>query len=430
LPSGFSLTLQRPALRDVSALDRSLTWKLLVWRFLFWCDGTLGDLRLCQIRDANGVIAHYGFVFPRYFRFPFMARRDLQIGSLRTHASFRNLGLATAAVRQILARLNRPEQTVWYVVEASNTASISVAEKNGFALTAAGSAVSQWPKRYAPEPSADDHPVEHRPAHRGQARQPVNAARDFSDITELPGTAATRDQLMRFVQRYEFAAVRASGRRVLEVACGGGQGLSLLRKTARRVVAGDFTHRLATAVHAEYGESLPVARFDAEAMPFSDRSFDLVVMFEAVYYLSDADRFMRDAARVLDAGGALVLSTVNPEWSGFSKSIMSTSYWSAAELQQKLATAGFSNTQFYGGFSTDDLSLRSRAVAAARRAAATLNVIPGTLRGRERLKRLAYGPTEPLPAQLQSSHVPAPPPVPLTDLRRPPYKIVYVVAQK
>lgn len=48
---------------------------------------------------------------------------------------------------------------------------------------------------------------------------------DYTSVTELPGSQATREQQARLYHRYHTAGRYATGKRVLEVACGAGLGL-------------------------------------------------------------------------------------------------------------------------------------------------------------------------------------------------------------
>ena len=89
------------------------------------------------------------------------------------------------------------------------------------------------------------------------------------------------------------------GRQVLEVGCGAGSGLGYLGTRARRVVAGDYTHELLAMARSHYGPRFPLVRLDGEHLPFRERGFDVVLLYEAIYYLQDAGRFVDEARRVL-----------------------------------------------------------------------------------------------------------------------------------
>lgn len=81
---------------------------------------------------------HVTSIFPGFFRFPFMAKNDLQIGLTRTKADAQGQGLAQRAVLETVAALNVPGRRFWYLTEAENIASCSVIEKSGFSLIGKG----------------------------------------------------------------------------------------------------------------------------------------------------------------------------------------------------------------------------------------------------------------------------------------------------
>lgn len=225
--------------------------------------------------------------------------------------------------------------------------------------------------------------------------------KDFTSVTEQPDALASAEQLERLAHRYHFARSYAVGARVLEVACGTGIGLGYLAGTAKRVVGGDYTESLLRSARHEYGGAIPLVRLDAHHLPFADESFDLAVMLEAVYYLSDPACFVEEARRVLAPGGIIVLSTVNPEWSGHVGSDLTVSFVSARRLADLLASGGFEKIELSAAFPVRTASPRAAAIALLRRVAASVGVIPKTLGGRTRLKRLFYGRLTPLPGRLE-----------------------------
>jgi len=85
----------------------------------------------------DGQTVHRSVVFPRWFRFPFMARTDLQIGNIWTAPAFRGQGIATRAVHEVRRRFG-DQRTLWYLTHAGNAASRRVAEKNRFDLVGTG----------------------------------------------------------------------------------------------------------------------------------------------------------------------------------------------------------------------------------------------------------------------------------------------------
>jgi SAM-dependent methyltransferase len=253
--------------------------------------------------------------------------------------------------------------------------------------------------------------------------------RDFSSVTELPGSRATAEQMTMIQTRYATAAALGAGKRVLEVACGPGRGLGLLARKAVKVVGGDYTFDLVRQAKAHYGARLPVLQFDAQAMPFVNGSFDLVVFFEAIYYLPDAERAIAEARRILSPGGVLLICSANREWEGFSASPFSTRYFAASELCDLMTRHGF-HTELNAAFAAAPAGASSGAVATIRKVAVKLHLIPRTLAGRERLKRLFYGPLQPLAAELTDGGVRPAPLVPIKSGEPVPhFKVLYATGR-
>jgi hypothetical protein len=85
-----------------------------------------------------GRMAHRLIVTPRWFRFPFMAEADLQIGALWTEPQVRRLGFAKAAIAEAHRRYAAPGRCFWYVVDDENAASIGLAEACGYRMVGSG----------------------------------------------------------------------------------------------------------------------------------------------------------------------------------------------------------------------------------------------------------------------------------------------------
>ena len=176
---------------------------------------------------------------------------------------------------------------------------------------------------------------------------------DYTTVTELPGQRATREQLERLYHRYKFASKFCGDKDVLEVACGAGQGLGYLEKVAKKVVGGDIDeNNLRFAIsHYKGRQNIEVRALDAHQLTFEDKSFDVVILYEAVYYLVEPERFVAETRRVLREGGVLLIATVNKDWSEFNPSPLSTHYFSVPELAKLIQSNGF-KVEFYGAFST------------------------------------------------------------------------------
>jgi ubiquinone/menaquinone biosynthesis C-methylase UbiE len=263
-------------------------------------------------------------------------------------------------------------------------------------------------------------------------REPAPAAAvqrpDFVSVSETPGTRITREALAMACGRYGFAARRSAGLDVLELACGSGQGLGWLARHARRVIAADCTASVLRTARGHYGDRIPFVQLDAQVLPFQDRNFDVVVLYEAIYYLPDAAAMVRECRRVLRPSGRLLICTVNREWTGFNPSPFSTKYFSAGELRKLLQAEGF-RTELYAAFPVRRDSALGELLTFIKRLAVRFNAIPKTMRGKQVLKRIFLGPLTDVPAELSEDTAGVDEPVALAEANHVAgYKILYAVA--
>jgi SAM-dependent methyltransferase len=260
----------------------------------------------------------------------------------------------------------------------------------------------------------------------------TGAGTDFTIITERPGIRASREQVERIFQRYHFALPWCVGTRVLEVGCGTGQGLGYLARQAAMVVGGDIEWaNLPPAFETYRGRpGIHVMRLDAMVLPIQSGKFDTIICYETIYYLSSLKPFLLECMRVLKPGGTLVLCTVNREWPDFNPSPHSVRYLNARELYKELLSQ-FIDIRFFAGFDVSHPSLLERVVSIIKRTAVTLHVIPGSMKGKEVLKRLFFGRLITLPYEIIPGSFKDNPPAqidPSQSLRN--YKIIYAVGRK
>lgn len=241
---------------------------------------------------------------------------------------------------------------------------------------------------------------------------PAGDRTEYAAVTEMPGDGATREQVRMLYTRYHFARSHCAGKRVLEVGCGPGPGLGYLQKVARVVVGGDYDATVVRVAAAYYKDRLPVLRLDAHALPFRAGSFDVLLIFEAIYYLRDVDRFFRECRRVLAPGGRVLVVTVNRRWRGFNPSPYSVAYYDAEELRQVGRRNGL-DFEILAGFPDDARGFRARMVGGLRQLAVRLELIPKSQKGKEKFKRLFYGELSPFPAELSDGMADPEPLVPV-----------------
>jgi ubiquinone/menaquinone biosynthesis C-methylase UbiE len=252
---------------------------------------------------------------------------------------------------------------------------------------------------------------------------------DYTAVTEATGNRITREALSMLYTRYAYAAEIGAGRDVLEVACGSGQGLGYLARKAKKVVGGDYTGGLVEEAQRHYQGRIPLLRLDAHAIPFRASSFDVVILYEAIYYLAQPDRFLEECRRVLRDKGTLLICTVNKEWPDFNPSPFSTRYFSSRELAGLLEKHQF-DVELCGAFPVARESAKDRMLSVLKRAAVSLHLIPKTMRGKEILKRIFLGRLVALPDELQEGIADYRLPVPiLSGVNSSQYKVLYAVCR-
>ncbi len=253
---------------------------------------------------------------------------------------------------------------------------------------------------------------------------------DFWTVTELSGDDATREQVERMCHRYVWASSYCKGQDVIEVACGMGQGLGLLLETSRSVRAGDYDEKIQQAAQEYYGSRLAVDVVDAQNMPYADNSADVIILFEALYYLPEPDRFVKECERVLRACGRVLIANANKDLVDFNPSPFSHTYHGVVELGELFRGHGF-NVDCYGYLSCREITMRQRVLRGAKVVAVKCGLMPKTMKGKKLLKRLVFGRLVAMPAEIKPEMIEyaAPGQVPLDKPDRD-HKVIYCVATR
>lgn len=252
----------------------------------------------------------------------------------------------------------------------------------------------------------------------------------FLNVTEIEGQRISQEQLDRMCHRYHWAAETCAGGDVLEVACGAGQGLEILRRTVRSLIAGDYSPEVLEVARKNFGSSVPLSVFCAQDMPFPDGSLDCVLLFEALYYVDPPESFFAEAARVLRPGGILLITTANKDLYDFHPSPFAHRYLGAKELSHELGLAGFT-TEMWGYLDTSQVSMRQRVLRPVKALASKLGFMPKTMHGKEWLKKLFFGEMAVMPASLAGVPFAYSPPIPIpTNTEDSAHKVIYCRARK
>ncbi len=244
----------------------------------------------------------------------------------------------------------------------------------------------------------------------------------------MAGEPITAEQLDRLSHRYSWASGYCAGKDVVELACGTGPGIGLLSSVAGSFEAGDFSGAMIQRVRQHYGDRVVVRQFDAQAMPYADASRDVLIIFEALYYLPDVAAFVRECRRVLRPGGVVLIATANKDLPDFNPSPYSHDYLGVVELAEVFRREGF-ESGFSGYLNVSVTSLKQRVLRPVKQVVVASGLMPKTMRGKRLLKRLVFGKPVPMPAEIARSSGPLIQPTPLpADVPDRSHKVIYCVA--
>lgn len=251
---------------------------------------------------------------------------------------------------------------------------------------------------------------------------------DFLEVTELAGDDVSQEQVDRICHRYYWAGSYCAGKDVLEAACGTGQGLGYLAGCARSVKAGDYSEKIAQIAQSTYADRLDICCFDAQEMPFEDSSLDVVILFEAIYYLPSAEKFVEECRRVLRPGGQVLVATANKDLYDFNPSPHSYNYYGTIELAELFGSRGFS-VECFAAWPLEKVSVRQRILRPVKKLAVTLNLVPKSMAGKKLLKRLVFGGLVPMPSEVCEGMSCYEPPVSVpSDMPDRTHKVLYCAA--
>lgn len=166
------------------------------------------------------------------------------------------------------------------------------------------------------------------------------------------------------------------GKRVLDVGTGDGAYAIDAAKRGAIVTALDLEREMLDAVRARAasrGVEVTLQQGRAERLPFEDASFDVVIAVTVLCFVPDAQRAVREMARVLTPGGRVVLGELGRfsvwaaerrvrGWLGAS-TWRHAQFWSRSELAALAQGAGLHAASVRGSVFFPPSSLAARLVA-------------------------------------------------------------------
>jgi ubiquinone/menaquinone biosynthesis C-methylase UbiE len=253
---------------------------------------------------------------------------------------------------------------------------------------------------------------------------------DYLKITEVTDDLVSQEQVQRSCNRYYWANLFCKGKSVLEVACGTGQGLGYLSKNSKRFVAGDYSRDILNVTQKHYGSRIDLFQLDAQHLPFADNSMDVILLFEAIYYVPNVDLFIKECHRVLGLNGKVLIATANKDLSDFNPSPHTYKYFGVLELKNIFHRNGFSS-EFFGNIRVSELSLIQRMSRPVKQVAVKLNLMPKTADGKKWLKRIIFGGMVKMPGEITKDMLSAVNPTVLPNYKPDKaHKVIFCAATK
>ncbi len=253
---------------------------------------------------------------------------------------------------------------------------------------------------------------------------------DYTQVTEIPGNKGSEENLSMLYTRYKWASEFITDKEVLEVGCGPGIGLGYLAKKAKRVIGSDYDVKLVKVAKDYYQDRIAILQSNAQCLPFKGNTFDVVILFEAIYYLPYPERFLNECKRLLRKQGIVLICTANKDWEGFNPSPFSLKYFSVPELVNLFKMSNF-EVELFGNFPVKALSFMDKCKLFVRKVAVSLHIIPKTMKGKEKLKRIFYGKLLDLPNEIiEDVKIESPSLEPIDGtLPNHQYKVIYAVGR-
>lgn len=96
---------------------------------------------------------------------------------------------------------------------------------------------------------------------------------------------------------------------LLELGCGNGTYTNILEKNAKNILATDFSSEMIDVSKKRFEKNTNIEVFQANAMelPFENETFDTVFMANLLHIVSDCDKVLQEANRVLKPNGKIIL---------------------------------------------------------------------------------------------------------------------------
>ncbi|MBE6875547.1 MAG: class I SAM-dependent methyltransferase [Ruminococcus sp.] len=110
-----------------------------------------------------------------------------------------------------------------------------------------------------------------------------------------------------YQEMYQKISKTIQNKKVLELACGTGLISNHVAEASKKYIATDFAENmLIQAQKKKSTAKLHYMKADASALPFANKSFDVVIISNALHVIPNPEKVLSEIARVLKTGGILI----------------------------------------------------------------------------------------------------------------------------
>ncbi len=125
----------KPSFRNI--YHNRLPKKYILWWFFHYLSVFENNQFEILFFYNQGELAHFFCIVPKYYRWSFMKKKDVQLTYVVTEKNYQGKGIAFKCISNSLIK-RKVIGDIWYVTDSENIASQKLAEKLGFKLQGTG----------------------------------------------------------------------------------------------------------------------------------------------------------------------------------------------------------------------------------------------------------------------------------------------------
>ena len=143
-------------------------------------------------------------------------------------------------------------------------------------------------------------------------------------------------------------------------------------------------------------------KYTGKLSKYNSRYFNGLLILDEAAFIDKVEEIWTASQQTLaTGGGAIILSTPNNALYDFTPSKYATKYYNVPDLHHILMRAGFKEIQFFGFHRVDQTSIRQKLLRPLKALANKINLIPGSMKGKEILKKIYFGDLLEMPDKLE-----------------------------